>query len=543
MGLNLELTKASTLEQALKHFTEPEVLEKDNAYKCPKCKKPVPARKQFTVYRTPPVLYIQLKRFTWSGAKIHKNVKYPLDLDLSPFTTENNVLSAEQAREVLKAQNKLSKEKRSELLRGSGMKRKIFESCQYELYGVLVHIGGGCRSGHYICYVKSASGVWHRMDDSNVQKVSVGEVLSQSDAYLLFYRRKEIGSVRTPSPMMKAAPAAAASPAKPATPSKADPIASSSNGHKAKKPALSSSSSSDNNEPDSESDSESDESPAPTPSKPTKSTPVPIKPSLVAPAAGTKKVAAAAQISSKPNPSTAASKAKQSEIASMLISSNGPKKSPDHDLVELESMFNWSKSKTKKVQVEESPSAATATKKKRKRVEEPEAPKAAPAPKKQKASDAPATPAIAVPALKKKPVKSLAQLFGKPAKVGSWKDDDEAAAPVAAPAQQRAAILAAEETQEAENARGIKKRRRDDLDKEYDLGKLPKRRKKTSDEEVGPLAHNKFQTTAEKSQKKKQREIERGVKSVPPGGFSSPAHRWKKQHKPQIKERRGWKNL
>eukprot|EP01122_Echinamoeba_exundans_P009149 TRINITY_DN316_c0_g1_i2.p1 TRINITY_DN316_c0_g1~~TRINITY_DN316_c0_g1_i2.p1 ORF type:complete len:508 (-),score=71.62 TRINITY_DN316_c0_g1_i2:117-1640(-) len=191
MGLNLEITKASTLEHALKHFTEPEVLEKENAYKCPKCKKPVPARKQFTVYRTPPVLYIQLKRFTWSGAKIHKNVKYPLDLDISPFTTENNVLSAEQAREVLKSQGKMSKEKRSELLRGSGMKRKVLQSCQYELYGVLVHIGGGCRSGHYICYVKSASGVWHRMDDSSVQKVSVGEVLSQSDAYLLFYRRKE----------------------------------------------------------------------------------------------------------------------------------------------------------------------------------------------------------------------------------------------------------------------------------------------------------------------------------------------------------------
>ena len=41
----------------------------------------------------------------------------------------------------------------------------------YDLYGVLVHHGFSVHSGHYIAFVKAASGLWHLCDDTDVQQV------------------------------------------------------------------------------------------------------------------------------------------------------------------------------------------------------------------------------------------------------------------------------------------------------------------------------------------------------------------------------------
>ena len=38
----------------------------------------------------------------------------------------------------------------------------------YSLYGVLVHSGGSCNSGHYYCYVKASNNHWYCMNDSHV---------------------------------------------------------------------------------------------------------------------------------------------------------------------------------------------------------------------------------------------------------------------------------------------------------------------------------------------------------------------------------------
>jgi len=38
----------------------------------------------------------------------------------------------------------------------------------YDLYGVLVHIGGGLHYGHYYCYVKNSNNMWYCMNDSSV---------------------------------------------------------------------------------------------------------------------------------------------------------------------------------------------------------------------------------------------------------------------------------------------------------------------------------------------------------------------------------------
>lgn len=44
----------------------------------------------------------------------------------------------------------------------------------YELYAVLVHHGHSVNSGHYIAYVKAASGMWHLCDDTRVAQVKMG---------------------------------------------------------------------------------------------------------------------------------------------------------------------------------------------------------------------------------------------------------------------------------------------------------------------------------------------------------------------------------
>lgn len=39
----------------------------------------------------------------------------------------------------------------------------------YALFGVLVHAGWSTHSGHYYAFVKTATGIWHAMDDSRVR--------------------------------------------------------------------------------------------------------------------------------------------------------------------------------------------------------------------------------------------------------------------------------------------------------------------------------------------------------------------------------------
>eukprot|EP00951_Prasinocladus_malaysianus_P009144 scaffold66743_cov38-Prasinocladus_malaysianus.AAC.1 len=60
----------------------------------------------------------------------------------------------------------------------------------YTLYGVLVHAGHSVHSGHYYCFVRGPTGMWHAMDDDRVSQVSERVVLGQR-AYILFYIRQQ----------------------------------------------------------------------------------------------------------------------------------------------------------------------------------------------------------------------------------------------------------------------------------------------------------------------------------------------------------------
>uniref|UniRef100_A0A8C7TFZ2 Ubiquitin carboxyl-terminal hydrolase n=1 Tax=Oncorhynchus mykiss TaxID=8022 RepID=A0A8C7TFZ2_ONCMY len=152
LDVALEIKTAPSITKALEQFVKPEQLDGENAYKCTKCKKMVPASKRFTIHRSSNVLTISLKRFAnYNGGKIAKDVRYPECLDLRPFMSQSHG-----------------------------------EPQVYVLYAVLVHSGFSCHAGHYYCYVKASNGQWHQMNDSSVSVSDIRSVLNQQ-AYVLFY--------------------------------------------------------------------------------------------------------------------------------------------------------------------------------------------------------------------------------------------------------------------------------------------------------------------------------------------------------------------
>lgn len=113
-------------------------------------------------------LTVHLKRFAFDlqrgyMRKIGTPVKYSEKLDLAPYTSKD---------------------------------KKVSEA-SYSLYAVLVHLGYGCDSGHYFAYVKAPNGNWYRVDDEDVEAVSIKEVMSQN-AYMLFYQQDSYVTAEQP---------------------------------------------------------------------------------------------------------------------------------------------------------------------------------------------------------------------------------------------------------------------------------------------------------------------------------------------------------
>jgi ubiquitin C-terminal hydrolase len=160
LDLSLDVNKSETLSSAFKVFTTPELLSKGNRYKCEACHRLVEAHKQFTIYKTPEILTIQLKRFsvnlfTGQTSKLNRPVNFPENLNISEWMSDKN----------------------------SG------ESCQYRLYGVIVHEGHSCNSGHYHAFVRNSTNIWYSMNDCSVHQVGLDTVLRQR-AYILFYQKQ-----------------------------------------------------------------------------------------------------------------------------------------------------------------------------------------------------------------------------------------------------------------------------------------------------------------------------------------------------------------
>lgn len=162
------------LEDCFEQFTRPEVLDGDDAWSCPRCKKRQPTIKTMRISRMPDFLIIHLKRFKhhggiWGSNKLTTFVKYPCNeayLDLLPYWLPANDLQT--------------------LDHSLHYQSPPFK---YKLYGVANHFGT-LKGGHYTSYVhREGSQGWCSFDDTRVRtRVSPNEVVNKN-AYVLFYER------------------------------------------------------------------------------------------------------------------------------------------------------------------------------------------------------------------------------------------------------------------------------------------------------------------------------------------------------------------
>lgn len=162
---------STTLLQCLDLFVREEILEKSNAWNCPRCKKPRRATKRLSLSRLPPILVVHLKRFTYKGPATHK-IDTPVHfsttgLDLSnymppplpPGTAVQGIPASESQRPPY----------------------------VYDLYAATHHFGT-LASGHYTASVKNHS-TWFYCDDARITPDDPARLQSRSP-YVLFFRRR-----------------------------------------------------------------------------------------------------------------------------------------------------------------------------------------------------------------------------------------------------------------------------------------------------------------------------------------------------------------
>lgn len=142
-NLSLDISSSSSLQGALTQFFAPD--SNIPGYNCVQCHKKVSISKKYSLDSLPSVLSIQLNRFNAFAQKINKNINF------------------------------------DDLLKVNGQ--------DFELYGIVEHLGGSINSGHYIAYVKAPNGSWYKADDSFVSTSRVDQIKNVRP-YLLFYLLK-----------------------------------------------------------------------------------------------------------------------------------------------------------------------------------------------------------------------------------------------------------------------------------------------------------------------------------------------------------------
>jgi hypothetical protein len=148
-----------SLEHCFNLYQQAEILEESEAWHCTKCQKHQQAEKQLTLWKTPEMLVLHLKRFSFRNVlwkdKLDFLIDYPMHgLNITPF------VSGDQGEQV------------------------------YDLYAV-AHHHGLIWGGHYTAHAKSpVDGAWRKFDDATVKMSTEHLAGTSKDAYVLFYRRR-----------------------------------------------------------------------------------------------------------------------------------------------------------------------------------------------------------------------------------------------------------------------------------------------------------------------------------------------------------------
>jgi ubiquitin C-terminal hydrolase len=153
----LQLYVSNSLDNSLTSLIKTETIEN---YKCSICNDNRTITKTCKIWRTPSVLFIQLKRFeVLPNGRIRKNnneIDIPLTIDLNSYCDE-----------TMGTENKVNR--------------------IYKLKGFSNHMGG-LNGGHYtadcVCVVDNET--WYHFDDSHVSR-NTNKMIDTSNAYILMY--------------------------------------------------------------------------------------------------------------------------------------------------------------------------------------------------------------------------------------------------------------------------------------------------------------------------------------------------------------------
>ncbi|KAL8780792.1 MAG: hypothetical protein Q9194_000725 [Teloschistes cf. exilis] len=173
LDLSVDLDQHSSVTSCLRKFSEEEMLCERNKFHCDRCGGLQEAEKRMKIKRLPRILALHLKRFKYTEdlqrlQKLFHRVVYPYHLRL--FNTTDDAEDPDRL---------------------------------YELYAVVVHIGGGPYHGHYVSIIKTEDRGWLLFDDEHVEPVDksyvrnfFGDRPGLACAYVLFYQETTVEKVR-----------------------------------------------------------------------------------------------------------------------------------------------------------------------------------------------------------------------------------------------------------------------------------------------------------------------------------------------------------
>ncbi|KAK6454742.1 ubiquitin carboxyl-terminal hydrolase [Scheffersomyces xylosifermentans] len=156
-----------SLSYSLNNFSKSEILTNQNKFYCNTCSSLQEAVKTIKLKKLPEVLVINFKRFKYDEkvdkmVKLFDSISYPFRLRLFNTTDDERDFSL------------------------------------YELYALVIHIGGGPMHGHYVALCKIKAGLWLLFDDETVELVEDSYVMrffgngpGLASAYILFYTKIE----------------------------------------------------------------------------------------------------------------------------------------------------------------------------------------------------------------------------------------------------------------------------------------------------------------------------------------------------------------
>jgi len=150
--ISLHMKKGlKTLYDLLNDYTNLEILDNDNTWKCDKCKKNVNPEKKSVFWNLSDILIFQIKRYSNKLTKNNTHIEFPMKLKMNRFTMNYNE-----------------------------------DSTLYELCAMSVQMGS-LNGGHYIAICKDGA-EWNVYNDTSVFKIDESEVVKKIP-YCLFYRR------------------------------------------------------------------------------------------------------------------------------------------------------------------------------------------------------------------------------------------------------------------------------------------------------------------------------------------------------------------